>query len=55
MWVSVATRFVSWRSAQKPPVIRTSPSPSGRRTDELGTTGRPPVDRLVVVVTEFLR
>src|SRR4051794_5600023 len=37
----IAVPLSRWRSAQKPPVIRTSPMPTGRHTPAAGATGRP--------------
>jgi LacI family transcriptional regulator len=42
-WSSVSAPLTRCRPAQNPPVIRTSRSPSGRRAERDGTTGRPPV------------
>ena len=39
MWSSVAVPLTSWRRAQKPPVMRTSSRPRGRRRPDAGTTG----------------
>lgn len=39
MWARVAVAFTRCRSAQWPPVMRTSPSPSGRSRPVDGTAG----------------
>ena len=39
MCASVAVPLVSWRSHQKPPVIRTSSRPNGRNAPRVGMTG----------------